>query len=243
MTTEKPTSKAHSLLHAFVRDTVNLLHLAVLVFSVLLIVSISIDTFKNVDYINNPKFLKFEFWVCMLFILNFLVEMLISKNKKSFFFRNLLFFLVSIPFLPIIHHFHIEIDPLAAYILRYVPLIRGGYALALVVSWCTSNKATSLFMAYLATLTSAVYFSSLIFYVFEHNINPLVHDYWDSLWWALMDCTTVGCNIEAVTPVGKALSVIVAALGLLMFPVFTVYITNIITRVHQSHSSSDTKAY
>lgn len=237
MASENTASKKHSFMHKLVRDTVNLLHLAVLVFSVMLIVSISIDTFKNVDYINNPKFLRFEFWVCILFILNFLVEMLISANKTKFFFRNLLFFLISIPFLPIIHHFNIEINPLAAYILRYVPLIRGGYALALVVGWCTSNKATSMFVTYLATLTSAVYFSSLIFYVFEHNVNPLVHDYWDSLWWALMDCTTVGCSIEAITPVGKVLSVIVATLGLLMFPVFTVYITNLITKVHQSHSS------
>jgi len=61
------------------------------------------------------------------------------------------------------------------------------------------------------------------------GVNPLVHQYTDALWWATMDAVTVGCNIEAVTPVGKVLSVIVAALGIMMFPIFTVYITNAIT--------------
>ena len=148
---------------------------------------------------------------------------------------NIMFFLVSIPYLPIIHYFDFPIGHLGSYVLRFMPFIRGGYALALVVGWFTSNKATSLFVTYLATLIAGVYFSSLIFYVFEHGPNPLVTDYTDSLWWALMDCTTVGCNIIAVTPMGRVLSVLVAALGLMMFPIFTVYITSVITKFHSTN--------
>ena len=44
-----------------------------------------------------------------------------------------------------------------------------------------------------------------------------------------MDVTTVGCSIEAVTTVGRVLSVLLAALGMMMFPIFTVYVTNLIT--------------
>lgn len=43
-----------------------------------------------------------------------------------------------------------------------------------------------------------------------------------------MEAITVGCNIEAVTPIGKILSVIVAVLGLLIIPMFTVYVSNIV---------------
>lgn len=131
-------------------------------------------------------------------------------------------------------YFDIEIGHVAGYVLRFVPFLRGGYALALVVGWFTSSRATSLFVTYLATLISGIYFSSLIFYVFEHGANSLVTDYNDALWWALMDCTTVGSNIVAVTPVGRVLSVLVAALGMMMFPIFTVYITSLITRYHSS---------
>ena len=48
-----------------------------------------------------------------------------------------------------------------------------------------------------------------------------------------MDATTVGCNITAVTTVGRILSVLLAALGMMMFPIFTVYVTNILTKHHQ----------
>lgn len=41
-----------------------------------------------------------------------------------------------------------------------------------------------------------------------------------------MDVTTVGSNIYATTAVGKILSVVLAALGMMMFPIFTVYITD-----------------
>ena len=37
--------------------------------------------------------------------------------------------------------------------------------------------------------------------------------------------TTVGSNIIAVTPTGRVLSVLLAALGMMMFPIFTVYVT------------------
>jgi len=115
------------------------------------------------------------------------------------------------------------------YIIRYMPLIRGGYAMAIVVSWLTNNLATGLFISYLIILFSSVYFASLTFYLFEIRINPAVINYSDALWWAAMDMTTVGSNIIAVTGVGRILSVLLAALGMMMFPIFTVYITNMIT--------------
>jgi hypothetical protein len=40
--------------------------------------------------------------------------------------------------------------------------------------------------------------------------------------------TTAGSSIEAITTTGKVLNVILSAGGLILFPVFTVYITNAI---------------
>ena len=64
-------------------------------------------------------------------------------------------------------------------------------------------------------------------------MNPLVTDYGDALWWAFMDVTTVGSNIIAMTTTGRVLSVLLAALGMMMFPIFTVYITNLIQQSNQ----------
>lgn len=216
------------------QNVLNFLHIIVLVLSVLLIVTISVDTFRNIRYNSEPEFVKFEFWICIVFLVDFFFEMAVARNKGAFFLRNILFFLVSVPYLPLLKYFDVHIGHTADYVLRFVPFLRGGYALALVVSWFINNRAASLFVTYLTTLFSGVYFSSLIFYVFEHDPNALVTKYTDALWWALMDCTTVGSNIVAVTPVGRVLSVLVAALGMMMFPIFTVYITSVITRYHSS---------
>ena len=64
----------------------------------------------------------------------------------------------------------------------------------------------------------------------EHGSNPLVKGYGDALWWAFMDVTTVGSNIIAVTVTGRVLSVLLAALGMMMFPIFTVYVTSLVER-------------
>ena len=115
-------------------------------------------------------------------------------------------------------------------------MVRGGYALAIVVGWLTYNKASSLFVSYTTMLFATIYFSSLIFYVLEHKVNPLVNGYGDALWWACMDVTTVGSEISAMTITGRVLAVLLAALGMMMFPIFTVYITDTVQKKNKKRS-------
>lgn len=206
------------------------LNFVVLALSVFLIVSISVDTLKNIAFYNEPRFMRIEYWICLAFLMDFFLELAISRRKWHFFVTHFSFLLVSIPYLAIIRHFNLHFSPQLEYLIRFIPFVRGGYALAIVVGWFTYNKATGLFVTYLVTLVATVYFASVVFFVFEHGVNPLVKDYYDALWWAGMDVTTVGSSIEAVTPVGRVLSFVIAALGMMMFPIFTVYVTSLISR-------------
>ena len=216
------------------------LHILILLLSILLIAMISYDSFKNVSFYEEPGFQKWQFWICVVFMLDFFMELIIAEKKWKYLASNFIFFLVSIPYQAIIYHYGWHISQEVSYIIRYVPLIRGGYALAIVVSWFTMNKATGLFFTYIIILLSTVYFASLTFYLFETGVNPLVNVYSDALWWAAMDVTTVGSNITAVTGVGRVLSVLLAALGMMMFPIFTVYVTNIVTsRNKEAHSLAE----
>lgn len=209
------------------------LHIMVLLLSLFLIISISVDTFKNIAFYKEPKFMLIQFWICVLFLLDFFFEWIIAEKKMHYLATHFIFFLVAIPYTAIIDYFGLTFSPKVEYLIRYIPLVRGGYALALVVSWLTSNRATGLFLSYLLSLLATLYFSSVVFFVFEAHVNPLVNTYADALWWAAMDMTTVGSNIIAVTSVGRVLSVIMAALGMMLFPIFTVYITNIIQSRNQ----------
>lgn len=217
----------------------SLLHVIVLLLSIFLVVSISIDTFKNVAFWRQPEFMRVQFWICIFFLLDFFVEFFLAEKKWRYFVTHLFFFIVSIPYLAIFHYFGWKFNPQVTYLIQYIPLVRGGYAMAIVVGWFTYNRATGLFFTYIFTLVATVYFASLVFFMFEHNVNNLVVNYYSALWWATMDVTTVGSNIEAVTPVGRVLSVCLAALGMMMFPIFTVYITNIIQQHNQIGSEGE----
>ncbi|MDE6276814.1 MAG: potassium channel family protein [Muribaculaceae bacterium] len=222
--------------------TYRILHMFVLVLSVFLVVSISIDSFRGqgIEFYDQPRFLKTQVVICAVFLLDFFAEFFMSDRKGHYFITHFLFLLVSIPYLWIIHKLGFDFfSPKAAYLLQYIPLARGGYALAMVVGWITSNRATGLFVTYLITLMSTVYFASLVFFMFEQGVNPQVSDYTDALWWAAMDVTTVGSNISPVSPEGRILAVVVAALGMMMFPIFTVYVTSLITRKHNSLEAPD----
>ncbi len=106
-------------------------------------------------------------------------------------------------------------------------MIRAAYVFTIVTGATASAKwVNNMLMTYMIVLIVIVYFCSLTFFVSEHPVNDLVHSYWDSLQWSIMSLTTAGCSIHAVTATGRVLGVILSALGLIFFPIFTVFLTN-----------------
>ena len=85
---------------------------------------------------------------------------------------------------------------------------------------------TSLLVSYILIILSLTYFASLVFFMVERSVNPSVSTFGDAVWWAFMNVTTVGSNIFAKTVTGEVLSVVLAAAGMMLFPIFTVYITD-----------------
>ena len=68
-----------------------------------------------------------------------------------------------------------------------------------MMTWFTKSKLTNLLVTYIAFLLGMAYYGSLIFYILERDTNPGVKNFGDSIWWACMDVTTVGCAIEPTT--------------------------------------------
>lgn len=219
-------------------EFLDVLHIIIVLLSLFLVVCISIDTFNNISFLTQGTYLKIQLWVCLFFLFDFVLEFILSDRKGRFFSTHFIFLIISIPYLSIINHYQISFSPEVNYLIRFIPLIRGGYALATVVNWLAKNTISGLFVSYITILFATVYFFSLMFFVLEHTINPLVVNYSDSLWWALMNVTTVGSNIYAQTGIGKILSVVLAALGMMMFPIFTVYITNLVQMANKKRMAS-----
>lgn len=163
-------------------------------------------------------------------MLDCVVEFFMYPKKGMYLASHIFFFLISIPYLNILSYFNVHMSPELQYLTRFILMIRAAYVLMIVMGVLSTDKISSLFSVYIGLLVSTVYFASLMFFIEEHYINPGVTSYWAALWWSFMDVTTVGCNINAITPTGKVLAVILAGEGLILFPIFTVYITNALTK-------------
>lgn len=222
-------------------DVMRLMNFCVLVLSVLLIVWISVDTFDKVNFLENSSYMQFQLWVCVFFILDFFVGLYYADNRWKFFRHRFVFMLLSIPYLNIIHHMQIQLGPDALYFVRFIPLARGALALSIVIGYVSSNAVSSLFSSYMVIMIFLVYFCSLIFFQREHGVNPDVNTYWTALWWSAMNMSTVGCSIQPVTIAGKIIAVVLPVAGMIIFPLFTVYLTNYVTRAFKNnpHSHDD----
>jgi hypothetical protein len=201
--------------------------------SLILVISITVSTLRGLPYDEQPLYMSIQLVVCLLFLADFFMEWMVSSRRSRFFRTHLLFFLISIPYLNIVKAMDIDVSHSALIVLRFIPLIRGIYVIIMIVGWFTSQRATTLFFSYILLVVSMVFFASLIFYEMEHAVNPQVTSFPIALWWAWMDVTTVGSNINALTPIGRILAVILAAMGMMLFPIFTVYITSLMERKHK----------
>ncbi len=224
---------------------IDFMQAGVVVLSLGLIVVLSIATFKGVEFLHDSMYMKFQFFVCLFFIADFFVELWFAPRGSGWQYvrRRWFFLLISIPYLNLIYWFNVPVDPEAMYYIRFIPLMRCAFALSIVLGYISSNRITSLLTSYISILVMVTYFAGLIFYEREHPVNPLVVNYWDAFWWGMMQATTLGCDIYPVTPIGKALSVLLSFMGIIMFPLFTVYLSNvIIKRYRQSHTGEASDA-
>lgn len=204
-------------------------HVAALLLSLALVAYITVDTLAGVDFLANAAYMRFQLWVCLVFTADFFAGLWLASDRPRYLCRRWPVLLLSLPYLNILSQFG-GLTAADLTLLRYVPLARGSLALAMLIGYVTSNPLASLFRSYVAIVVMVIYFASLIFFDCERGVNPLVPDYGAALWWAWMDATTIGSDIYPTTAVGKLLGVVLAALGMLMFPLFTVYITDWVRR-------------
>ncbi len=210
----------------------DILHTVILILSVALIAFISYDTFKNIEFLDNRVYMTFQFFVCVVFMADFFIELwLTPKGERRRYLRGRWFFLLmSIPFLNIIDAYQIELAPDALYFARFLPLARGALALAIVLSYIASNRITGIFVSYLSIMILSVYFAGLIFYEREAPVNPGVTSYWDAFGWCCLEATTLGSSLNPMTLAGKLLAVGLSLMGVIMFPLFTVYLSSLILK-------------
>ena len=189
-----------------------------------LLVAISWEILAGHHQAFSRGYLAVQLVVCLLFLCDFFIRWRLAGRKGLFLLRNLLFLLISIPYLNIAVWSHAQLPRYWAMLLGLMPLIRAFGVLGIVAHWLVTGRIRQLFVSYLFTVLVFTYLSALIFYDYEIGVNPKLDGFGDALWWAWMNVTTVGAEIFAVTAVGKVVTVLLPSLGMMMFPIFTSYI-------------------
>ncbi len=207
----------------------NWMKLVSLIAGIALMVGISIEVLTGDHRTYSEWYLWLQFIVCVVFIIDFLGEISSRRKSKRHYFINVLFLLISIPYLNILHWSGVAMGHDLAGAVMALTLIRAFVAMVVVVKWMIESRVSRIFGAYIFTVVCFTYLAALMFYDYEVLVNDKLHGFGNALWWAWMKVTTVGAAIFPVTAVGKVLAVLLPGLGMMFFPIFTIYVTDIYT--------------
>ena len=178
------------------------------------------------DHIHmSGTYLTIQFVVCLILLCDFFVRWAAAERRTRFFWHNLPFLLLSIPYLNILAWSGVRMTHDWAILVGLIPLLRAFLAMVIIVRWLVrGNKMRRIFFAYIFTVVVFTYISALVFYDYEVLVNPKLHCFGTALWWAWMNVTTVGSEIFPVTAIGKVFCVMLPSLGMMFFPIFTTYV-------------------
>lgn len=201
-------------------------HLAVLLTGAWLLTMTSIDTFSNLSLNATPHLLKVQFIISAIFISDIFIEIIFSKRTWKGVAGALAFIPLCLPWVNLLLRAGIHPDDVIQFVVGLLPFIRIAWVLTAVLRAFHLSAAPSLLTAYLMIAGVTLYVSSMMFYVAEAPVNPDIHSYRSAVYWACMSATTTGSSITECTVVGQVLSGVLACMGLILLPVFTIYIAN-----------------
>ena len=198
--------------------------------SMLLLLSLSLDIVHRKSYTLSPMVEELQLVVCMIFIIDYIVQTMMSRNPKRYFWRNIVLLLVSLPYLNLMEWGGADL-PKGVYIfLKCLPMVRGAVGIYMLIKYITPSRVSAIMWSYIVLIVLVTYISSLVFYAYEEVVNHAVEGFGTALWWAGLNVTTVGAPLFAVTPIGKILTVLLPGLGMVLFPLLTVYVTHLVQR-------------
>ena len=198
--------------------------------SLLLLLSLSLDIVHRKSYTLSPMVEELQLVVCMNFIIDYIVQTMMSRNPKRYFWRNIVLLLVSLPYLNLMEWGGADL-PKGVYIfLKCLPMVRGAVGIYMLIKYITPSRVSAIMWSYIVLIVLVTYISSLVFYAYEEVVNHAVEGFGTALWGAGLNVTTVGAPLFAVTPIGKILTVLLPGLGMVLFPLLTVYVTHLVQR-------------
>ncbi len=172
----------------------------------------------------SATYLDIQLAVCILFLADFLLNLLLAHRPFAYLCRNWLYLLCSIPWLNLIAWSGVELPRGWSMGVSLLPIAVIVMAVYILLEWIDRHRIHQLFFTYLVGVMLFTYLAALIYYDFEGQASGRPDNFGDALWWAGLNLSTAGAPMQPVTTVGKTLSVLLPMAGMLFLPIFTTYI-------------------
>ena len=161
----------------------------------------------------------FDFGICMVFLYDFLRNIVIAKDRWGYMKWGWIDLLSSIPNIDLLRYGRI------ARVLRIVRLLRVFKSSRVIYKYLSENRAEASFLT-IAVLSLLVLMLSSIFILhFESDSNSNISNASDAVWWSFVTVTTVGYgDFYPVTFGGRILASILMTMGIGLFGTFTGFV-------------------
>lgn len=195
-----------------------------LLFSEIIFASLSLEQLEIIGII--------DLGVAVVFLMDFLISLGMAENKKDFVKKNWWEVLAAVPITSPTTQALRGLN-----LIRLFPLIRPFRFVRLAVRMKmlvdASKKFTKhAYLIYLGTIVGVVIvLGALGFHFFEASVNPHVHNFGDSVWWAFVTTATIGYgDIYPITLGGRIVAILLILTGISTLGVFIGFVNSVIFR-------------
>ena len=195
---------------------------------VLNIAAVCLESVKHIGNEYKVAFNAFEFFSVVIFSIEYVLRVwsaparndlgnstnIIKRMKYIFSFTGLIDFLAIIP--SILPYFFGGLDLRWLRVLRLLRLLKiSNYSSALEDFFSAIKADWRSFSAALYLMVIALFLSSALMYIAEHDSQPeKFSSIPETMWWGLITLTTVGYgDVSPVTPLGKVIGAFTAIMG------------------------------
>ena len=207
------------------KEQIGPLNYAVIIFSIISIVSLLVDTFYVLPKEVSEEIHYFDFLVSIFFLLEFFLRLTKAKNKLHFMKWGWIDLISSIPSIGFLRYGRIF------RLIRLLRIFRSFKEIFRLSNRLFEDKMKGIAYSMILLAFLLLSFSSISILLFETHPNSNIKTAEDAIWWSYCTITTVGYGDKyPVTTEGRLIGMMLMTFGVGIFSTFTAYITTTIIK-------------
>jgi voltage-gated potassium channel len=216
----------------------------ILILSLYVVIELAVEVIASFPENTQSLFDSIDFIVCMIFIFDFSLGFLASPGKSKYFRSHWFDLVSSIPFTAVFRLLRVIRIVRIVRLSKLLKLLRGFKAIKPITAFLTKNKLRSILVIYIIALVFVLFYCSLGFYMAEKDVNYMVKNYGDAVWWGFITVTSVGYgDVFPKTTAGRLFGMALALCGMGLFSLVTAELSSKFLKYlnTQSHEEKQTE--